>query len=42
MQRPGLAAFSRTCRSLDQSVSAALKDAGMSVQSTKLNHVEAD
>lgn len=41
-QRPGLAALSRTCRSLDQSVSAALKDAGMSVQSTKLNHVEAD
>ena len=41
-QRPGLAALSRTCRSLDQSVSAALKDAGMSVQSTELNHVEAD
>jgi hypothetical protein len=41
-QRPGLAALSRTCRSLDHSVSAALRDAGMSMPSTKLNHIEAD
>ena len=41
-QRPGLAALSRTCRGLDQSVSAALRDAGMTIQSTELNHIEAD
>jgi HEPN domain-containing protein len=41
-QRPGLAALSRTCQNLDQSVSAALRDAGMSIQSTELNHIEVD
>jgi hypothetical protein len=41
-QRPGLAALSRTCQGLDQSVSAALRDAGMSIRSTELNHIEAD
>jgi HEPN domain-containing protein len=41
-QRPGLAALSRTCRGLDQSVSATLRDAGMTIQSTELNHIEAD
>jgi hypothetical protein len=41
-QRPGLPALSRTCQGLDQSVSAALRDAGMSIQSTELNHIEAD
>jgi hypothetical protein len=41
-QRPGLAALSRTCQGLDQSVSAALRDAGMSIQSKELNHIEAD
>jgi hypothetical protein len=40
-QRPGLAALSRTCRGLDQSVSAALRDAGTSIQSTELNHIKA-
>jgi hypothetical protein len=39
-QRPRLAALSRTCRSLDQSVSAAFKDAGTSVKPTEFNHVE--
>src|SRR4029079_2950471 len=48
-QRPGLAALSRTCQGLDQSVSAAfqsvsaaLRDAGMSIQSAALNHIGAD
>ena len=41
-QRPGLAALSRTCRSLDQSVSAAFSDAGMDVRPTELSHIEAD
>jgi len=41
-QRPGLAALSRTSQGLDQSVSAALRDAGMSIQSAELNHIEAD
>jgi hypothetical protein len=41
-QRPGLAALSRTCQGLDQSVSAALTDAGMSIPSTELDHIEAD
>jgi hypothetical protein len=41
-QRPALAALSRTCRSLDESVSAALRDAGVNVRSTKLDHIEAD
>jgi len=41
-QRPGLAALSRTCQGLDQSVSAALRDGGMSIRSTELNHIEAD
>jgi HEPN domain-containing protein len=41
-QRPGLAALSRTCQALDQSVSEALRNAGMSIQSTELNHIEAD
>jgi hypothetical protein len=41
-QRPGLAALSRTCRGLDQSVSATLRDAGMTMQSTELNHIETD
>ena len=40
-QRPGLAALSRTCQGLDQSVSAALRDVGMSIRSTELNHIEA-
>jgi hypothetical protein len=39
-QRPGLAALSRTCQGLDQSVSAALKDAGMNIRSAELNHIE--
>jgi hypothetical protein len=30
-QRPGLAALSRTCQGLEKSVSAALRDAGMSI-----------
>ena len=41
-QRPGLAALSRTSQGLDQSVSAALRDAGMSIQSAELNHIEGD
>jgi hypothetical protein len=41
-QRPGLAALSRTCRSLDHSVSAALRETGTSIRSTELNHIEAD
>jgi HEPN domain-containing protein len=41
-QRPGLAALSRTCRGLDQSISGALRDAGMNIPSTKLKHIEAD
>jgi HEPN domain-containing protein len=41
-QRPGLAALSRTCRGLDQSVSATLRDAGMNLPSTDLTHIEAD
>ena len=41
-QRPGLAALSRTCQGLEHSVSAALRDAGMTIQSTELNHIEAD
>src|SRR4029079_15505212 len=41
-QRAGLAALSRTCQGLDQSVSAALRDAGMSIQSAALNHIGAD
>jgi len=36
------AILSRTCRGLDQSVSAALMDAGMNIQSTGLNEIEAD
>ena len=39
-QRPGLAALSRTCRGLDRSVSAALKDGATTVQSTDLKHIE--
>ena len=39
-QRLGLAALSRTCQGLDPSVSAALKDAGMSIRSAELNHIE--
>jgi hypothetical protein len=41
-QRPGLPALSRTCQGLDQSVSAALRDAGISLRSAKLNHIESD
>jgi HEPN domain-containing protein len=41
-QRPGLAALSRSCRGLDQSISTRLRDAGMSIQSTELNHIEVD
>jgi hypothetical protein len=41
-RRPGMAALSRTCQGLDQSVSAALRDAGMTIQSTELNQIEAD
>jgi hypothetical protein len=41
-QQPGLPALSRTCQGLDQSVSAALRDAGLSIQSSELNHIEAD
>jgi hypothetical protein len=39
---PGLAALSRTCRGLDESVSRALRDAGMSIQSTELEHIDGD
>jgi hypothetical protein len=41
-QRPGLAALSRSCRGLDESISTRLRDAGMSIQSTELNHIEVD
>ena len=41
-QRPGVAALSRTCRGLDQSVSAALKDGGTTVKSTELKHIDDD
>ena len=41
-QRPGLAGLSRTCRSLDQSVSAAFNDAGMEIRPTEVSHIEAD
>jgi hypothetical protein len=41
-QQPGLAALSRACQGLDQSVSAALRDTGMTIQSAELNHIEAD
>lgn len=41
-QRPGTAALSRNCRRLDQSVSAALRDAGMDIRLTELSHIQAD
>jgi hypothetical protein len=41
-QRPGLAALSRTCRSLEPSVADALRDAGISIQSTGLSHIETE
>jgi hypothetical protein len=40
--QPGLAALSRTCRSLDESVSSALIDAGVRVGPAKLDHIETD
>jgi HEPN domain-containing protein len=40
-QRPGLAALSRTCKSLDEAVLAALRDSGVSARSIKLDHIEA-
>jgi hypothetical protein len=39
-KRPGLAALSRSCKSLDESVSAALKSAGIGIQATELSHIE--
>jgi hypothetical protein len=40
--RPSLAALSRTCRSLDESVSAALAAAGHKVRIPALDHIEMD
>ncbi len=41
-KRPTLGGLSRTCRSLDESVAAAIRKAGQNVRSNELNHIEKD